>query len=85
MAKFSPVERQAYENSLKYYRDLKNVTDTARDEGFEEGIAIGVEKGKEEALRSMLITMQANGMAMAMIAKALSLDEATVINLLKEP
>lgn len=85
VAKFSPVERQAYENSLKYYRDLKNVTDTARDEGFEEGVAIGVEKGKEEALRSMLITMQANGMAMAMIAKALSLDEATVINLLKEP
>ena len=85
VAKFSPVERQAYENSLKYYRDLKNVTDTARDEGFEEGIAIGVEKGKEEALRSMLMTMQANGMTMAMIAKALSLDEATVINLLKEP
>ena len=83
VAKFSPVERQAYENSLKYYRDLKNVTDTARDEGFEEGIAIGVEKGKEEALRSMLMTMQANGMTMAMIAKALSLDEATVINLLK--
>jgi predicted transposase/invertase (TIGR01784 family) len=82
VAKFSPVERQAYENSLKYYRDLKNVTDTARDEGFEEGVAIGVEKGKEEALRSMLITMQAT---MAMIAKALSLDEATVINLLKEP
>lgn len=83
VAKFSPVERQAYENSLKYYRDLKNVTDTARDEGFEEGIAIGVEKGKEEALRSMLMTMQANGMTMAMIAKALSLDEATIINLLK--
>ena len=64
MAKFSPVECQAYENSLKYYRDFKNVTDTARDEGFfEEGIAVGVEKGKEEALRSMLTTMQANGMA----------------------
>ena len=30
VAKFSPSERQAYENSLKYYRDLKNVTDTAR-------------------------------------------------------
>lgn len=83
VAKFSPVERQAYENSLKYYRDLKNVTDTARDEGFEEGIAIGVEKGKEEALRSMLMTMQANEMSIAMIAKALSLDEATIINLLK--
>ncbi|MDT8406702.1 MAG: DUF4351 domain-containing protein, partial [Methylococcales bacterium] len=29
--------RQAYESSLKYYRDLKNVIDTAREEGREEG------------------------------------------------
>ena len=33
IACFNPAERQAYEDSLKYYRDLKNVTDTARDEG----------------------------------------------------
>jgi len=31
------MERKAYENSLKYYRDLKNVTDTARGEGKKEG------------------------------------------------
>lgn len=37
IAKFAPEERDAYENSLKYYRDLKNVIDTARDEGREEG------------------------------------------------
>lgn len=27
IAQFEPKEREAYENSLKYYRDLKNVTD----------------------------------------------------------
>ena len=37
VACFEPEERKAYENSLKYYRDLKNVTDTAWEEGREEG------------------------------------------------
>ena len=36
IACFNPSERQAYEDSLKYYRDLKNVTDTAWEEGKEE-------------------------------------------------
>lgn len=37
IAKFTPEERDAYEESLKYYRDLKNVVDTSREEGREEG------------------------------------------------
>lgn len=37
IANFSLEERQAYEDSLKYYRDLKNVVDTSREEGIEEG------------------------------------------------
>lgn len=41
-------ERQAYINSLKYYRDLKNVTDTAWGEGWEEGHEIGREAGSKE-------------------------------------
>lgn len=31
IAKFSPEEREAYEESLKYYKDLKNVVDTSRE------------------------------------------------------
>jgi hypothetical protein len=34
---FSQEERDAYENSLKYYRDMKGVIETAREEGREEG------------------------------------------------
>ena len=34
---FEPQERAAYQASLKYYRDLKNVTDTAFGEGWEGG------------------------------------------------
>ena len=34
IARFTPEEREAYEESLKYYRDLKNVVDTSRQEGI---------------------------------------------------
>ena len=37
IAKFTPEEHKNYENSLKYYRDLKNSIDTAREEGKIEG------------------------------------------------
>lgn len=33
IAKFTPAQVQSYEDSLKYYRDLKNSLDTAREEG----------------------------------------------------
>lgn len=36
IAKFTPEERDAYEESLKYYRDIKNIVDTSREEGREE-------------------------------------------------
>jgi predicted transposase/invertase (TIGR01784 family) len=38
IAKFTLDQVRSYEDSLKYYRDLKNSLDTARDEGIEEGI-----------------------------------------------
>lgn len=38
IARFSPEEVQAYEDSLKSYRDLKNSLDTAFEEGGEKGI-----------------------------------------------
>jgi len=48
IAKFTVEEREAYEESLKYYRDIKNVVDTSRAEGFEEGIEQGLEQGLEK-------------------------------------
>ena len=32
IAKFTPAQIQSYEDSLKYYRDLKNSLDTAKEE-----------------------------------------------------
>ena len=45
IARFNRVERHAYEDSLKYYRDLKNVTETAHDEGIETGLEQGLKQG----------------------------------------
>ncbi|PIY08447.1 MAG: hypothetical protein COZ18_12200, partial [Flexibacter sp. CG_4_10_14_3_um_filter_32_15] len=36
IAMFDKQERMAYEDSLKNYRDIKNVIDTAKEEGKEE-------------------------------------------------
>ena len=48
-AKFTPEEKEAYEESLKYYRDIKNVVDTSREEGRIEGIEQGIEQEKRKA------------------------------------
>ena len=44
IARFTPEQVRSYEDSLKYYRDLKNSLDTAREEGMIEGIEKGIEK-----------------------------------------
>ncbi|HMY00687.1 MAG TPA: PD-(D/E)XK nuclease family transposase, partial [Agitococcus sp.] len=84
IAKFNPVERQAYEDSLKYYRDLKNVTDTARDEGKEEGIEIGMALGEQKAMKKTIKALKNSGMTVELIANSLSLSEVVVLELLKE-
>ena len=43
-------EVQAYEDSLKSYRDLKNSLDTAFAEGVEEGMEKGMEKGIKQGI-----------------------------------
>ncbi|MEA5485212.1 MULTISPECIES: Rpn family recombination-promoting nuclease/putative transposase [Pseudanabaena] len=51
IASFSQEERDAYENSLKYYRDLKGVVDTAREEGIQEGKIQGIQEGKAQGIQ----------------------------------
>ncbi|MFN8436201.1 MAG: Rpn family recombination-promoting nuclease/putative transposase [Cytophagales bacterium] len=41
IAKFTPEQIRSYEDSLKYYRDLKNFLDTAKEEGYEQGYEQG--------------------------------------------
>ncbi len=51
IARFNPAQRLDYEDSLKYYRDLKNSLDTAFDDGREEGLAKGEEIGLAKGLQ----------------------------------
>ncbi len=55
IAKFSPDEKIKYEESLKYYRDLKNVVDTS----FDEGKAEGKEERNVEIARQMKLEGEA--------------------------
>jgi predicted transposase YdaD len=59
IASFSQAERESYENSLKYYRDMNGVIETAREEGIQEGKAQGIQEGKaqgiQEGKRSLLL------------------------------
>ena len=88
IAQFNPQERQAYEDSLKHYRDLKNSTDTARleglQEGLEEGEKIGIEKGEKIGMTKVVTAMAAKGLDIATIAEMMGLPVATVKTLLAQ-
>lgn len=59
IAKFSKADREAYEESLKYYRDIKNVVDTSKQEGIIEeriGIARMMKKAGESIEKIMKYT-----------------------------
>ncbi|MGV6809833.1 MAG: Rpn family recombination-promoting nuclease/putative transposase [bacterium] len=47
IACFNNAERKAYEQDLKHYRDLHNVTETA----WEDGLEIGKKVGRKEGIR----------------------------------
>jgi hypothetical protein len=50
IANFTAEERMGYEDSLKTYRDLKNVIDTAHDDGVKLGILKVVKSLKDDAV-----------------------------------
>jgi len=57
IANFSRLEQDSYQNSLKYYRDMNNVVDTARQEGVKKGLEQGIEEGRL-AERSLILNRQ---------------------------
>jgi len=54
ISNFTREEVINYEDSLKYYRDLKNSLDTAKMEGLEEGIGIGKNQTIHNIARNLL-------------------------------
>ena len=73
IARYTPEERQDYEDSLKAYRDMKNVLDTAELRGLEkgrkEGRKEGFEQGTFEERRKNAKAMKALGLPLETIVK----------------
>lgn len=74
IAKFTPNQVLFYEDSLKYYRDLKSSLDTAWEEGREEGIEIGIQKGEKRGLEKAYEKLLASGISEAQAKKILGLS-----------
>jgi predicted transposase/invertase (TIGR01784 family) len=73
IAKYSREEREIYENSLKYYRDIKNVVDTA----YEDGELKGKIEGKIEIAKNL----KRMGLNVEQIIEATGLSKEEIENL----
>ena len=79
IAKFTPEEARAYEDSLKVYRDLKNSIETAREEGHEAAMAAAAMKMLNKGL-DLEVVSEITGLTHEQL-EALRKDENSV----KEP
>ena len=70
LAQFAPNELEKYENSLKVYRDLKGVIDTAFDEGKMEGKM----EGKIEVAKAL----KESGVTIEIISKSTGLSASEI-------
>jgi predicted transposase/invertase (TIGR01784 family) len=78
IAQFNPTQVQAYETSLKYYRDLKNVIDTAVEEAEERGRTEGRVAGRTEGITEVARRMKARGVSLSEIAAVTGLSESDI-------
>ncbi len=69
IAKFTPKECQTYKSSFKYYLNMKNVLDTAKEKG--------VKKGKLEVTKQM----QSEGMNWEIITRITGISQEEIQNL----
>ena len=73
ISKFSQQEYQDYEDSLKYYRDIKNSLDTAKEEGEI--------KGRIEGKIEIAMQMLKKGIEISLISELTGLTEQEIRNL----
>jgi predicted transposase YdaD len=76
-AKFSAEEKEQYEESLKSYRDLKNVIDTSYGEGKIEGKI-------EEKTQGILKALKQNKLAIEEIAEIFSTTMDFILKVKKD-
>ena len=69
IAKFSPTERNDYEESLKNFRDMYSVISTAEKKGHDRGLAEGMEKGASQKALEIAAMMKVAGMPLTEISR----------------
>ena len=83
IAKFNREQLMQYEDSLKYYRDLKNSFDTSRADGRKEGRKEGREEGREEGKQErnfeIAKVMLGEGFDIKIIIKVTGLTEEMIL------
>ena len=78
IARFTPEQVRSYEDSLKYYRDIKASLDTKFEEGLQKGIEEGLQKGIEEGMQKGIEKGIEEGMqkvAVNALNKGMSVDD----------
>jgi len=84
VAKFSREELLSYEDSLKYYRDLKNSLDTAFEEGMIEGVMKGKIEGKMEEKIEVIKNGLRSGLDLSVLSKLTGLAEEEIRKIIDE-
>ena len=81
IVRFTPKERQSYEESIKVYRDLVNVVRTATRKGWAEGREEGRAEGREEGILFIARKMKAKGIPAVEIAEMTGLSQKEIDSL----
>jgi predicted transposase/invertase (TIGR01784 family) len=74
IANFTPGELTQYEESLKYYRDIKNVVDTAMQEGEIKGKIEGKIEGMQQRSLEVARNLKKAGVAVDIIVQSTGLS-----------
>ncbi len=79
IAKFTPDQIRSYEDSLKYYRDIKASLDTKFEEGKKEGMI----EGRKEGMIEVALELLKQGVDIDIIIKSTGLTRKQVAGLKK--
>ena len=84
LAQLNKKDREAYEHSLKNYRDLQNVKDTYFEEGKLEGKLEGIIEGEMKGKLETAINARKQGLPLDIIVAITQLEESELLKIFKE-
>jgi predicted transposase/invertase (TIGR01784 family) len=79
---FTREELKSYEDSKKFYRDIKNSMDTAFEEGKEEGKEEGLKEGKKTMIVEIIQNGVSNNMSVEILTQLTGLTEKEVLDII---